>query len=290
MHILGIDIGGSGIKGAVVDVTTGELVTERHRIPTPQPSTPDKVAVVVADLVKHFNYDGPIGCTFPSVVKSGITLTAANVDDAWIGVDAEGIFEEHTNCSVLVLNDADAAGIAEFTYGAGQGNRGIVIVLTFGTGIGSAIFVNGNLVPNTEFGHMELRGMDAEHYAASAVREREDLSWKKWGKRVNRFLKAMDVLFTPDLYIIGGGVSKKHEKFFPYLTTRTPIVAAALRNEAGIVGAAMAAAQLYLDAEVSLPLGHSTIQTLIEEVTADPQAGNPVPTDDDDSDPITDGI
>lgn len=263
VHILGIDIGGSGIKGAIVDVISGELVTERHRIPTPNPSYPDDVGNVVAELVSFFSYQGPIGITFPAIVKRGVTLSAANVDDSWIGIDAEGLFEAKTGCPVLLLNDADAAGIAELTFGAAHGNRGVVIMLTFGTGIGSAIFVNGNLLPNTEFGHMELKGMDAEHYAADAVRQREDLNWKKWGKRVDKFLQAMDVLFSPDLYVIGGGVSKKSDKFFPYLSTRTRIVPAALLNDAGIVGAAMAAAQIYLEDSVGLPLGASLTRTLL---------------------------
>lgn len=269
LKILGIDIGGSGIKGAIVDVTTGNLVTERHRIPTPQPSTPDAVADVVNELVQHFDYSGPIGVTFPAVVKGGVTLTAANVDASWIGADAEGLFEERTGQSVLVLNDADAAGIAEFTFGAGQNNMGTVIVLTFGTGIGSAIFINGVLLPNTEFGHMELKGMDAEHYASAAVRKREDLSWKKWGGRVDEYLKAMDVLFSPDLYIIGGGVSKKTEKYMEYINTKTPIVAAQLQNEAGIVGAAMAAAHIHLEDATDLPLGAGAFMPLLKQVAPD---------------------
>lgn len=271
VQILGIDIGGSGIKGALVDVVKGELTTERHRIPTPQPATPDAVANVVAEIVKHFDHSGPVGCTFPAVVKRGVTLTAANVDDGWIGIDAEGLLVEKTNNPFLILNDADAAGIAEFTFGAGAENRGTVIVLTLGTGIGSAIFVNGNLLPNTEFGHMIIEGMDAEHYAADAVRKRDDLSWKKWGKRVDRVLAELDKLFWPDLYIIGGGVSKKHDKFFEYLTTHTPIVPAALQNDAGIIGAAMAAAQIYLEQQVGLPLG-ATIAPLLRDVAGEAPA------------------
>lgn len=264
MNLLGIDIGGSGIKGALVDIHTGELATERHRIPTPQPAKPDAVAEVVAEIVQHFEYDGPIGITFPAVVKGGVTLSAANVDDEWIGIDAEGLFEETTGKRVLVLNDADAAGIAEFTYGAGKGNSGTVIVLTFGTGIGSAIFVNGRLIPNTEFGHMELKGMDAEHYAANSVRKDEDLSWKKWAKRVSKFLNAMDTLFSPDLYIFGGGVSKKHEKFFEYLKTDTPVTPATLLNEAGIIGAALAAADLLTDLETPLMIDSYVADQLLE--------------------------
>jgi polyphosphate glucokinase len=267
-EILGVDIGGSGIKGALVDVRTGELATDRHRIPTPQPATPNAVADVVAQIVQHFDYKGPIGITFPAVVKAGVTMTAANVDDGWIEFDAESLFIEKTGCSVVVLNDADAAGVAEFTFGEGRDNMGTVIVLTLGTGIGSAIFVNGNLMPNTEFGHLTLKGMDAEDYAANSVRENEDLSWKKWGKRVNRFLQEMDKLFWPDLYIIGGGVSKKHEKFFEYLKTNTPVVPAALQNEAGIIGASMAAAQLHIKEDIGLPLG-AGIQPLLRDITGD---------------------
>ncbi|MEO1439237.1 MAG: ROK family protein [Chloroflexota bacterium] len=276
MQILGIDIGGSGIKGALVDVHVGELITERHRIPTPQPAEPEAVAAVVAQIVAHFDYDGPIGITFPAVVKGGVTLSAANVDDAWIGIDAEGLFAEKTGKQVIVLNDADAAGIAEFTYGAGKNHGGTIIVLTFGTGIGSAIFVNGRLIPNTEFGHMELKGMDAEHYAADSARKREDLSWKKWGKRVSKFLDRMDTLFSPDLYIIGGGVSKKEEKFFHRLKTDTPVVAAAMRNEAGIIGAALAAADLLTEARTPSVLEEHVIQQLTQADADDDGSDNDV--------------
>ncbi len=243
MHMLGIDIGGSGIKGALVDIATGELVADRHRIDTPQPATPDAVADVVAQIVDHFDYKGPVGCTFPAVVKNGVTMTAANVDDAWIGIDAQGLLEDRTGCYVTLINDADAAGIAEFTFGAGMGHKGTVVVLTFGTGIGSAVFLDGKLMPNTEFGHFELKGREAEHYAADSARKRDELSWKKWAKRVTRYLNAVDLMLSPDLFIIGGGVSKKHEKFFPLLKVDTPLVPALLRNNAGIIGAALAAAQ-----------------------------------------------
>ncbi|MEO0563152.1 MAG: ROK family protein [Chloroflexota bacterium] len=268
IEVLGIDIGGSGIKGALVDVVNGRMTTDRYRIPTPQPSEPHAVADVVAEIVAHFKYDGPVGCTFPAVVKRGITLTAANVDDGWIGIDAEGLFVEKTNLPFLVLNDADAAGIAEFTFGEGVGNTGTVIMLTLGTGIGSAIFVNRTLLPNTEFGHMEVGGVEAEDFAADVVRKAEDLSWKKWGKRVNRVLQELDKLFWPDLYIIGGGVSKKSEKYFEYFKTRTPVVPAALQNEAGIIGAAMAAAQLYSEENLGLPLGAS-ISPLMRNIAGD---------------------
>lgn len=248
MEILGIDIGGSGIKGAIVNTETGMLTVERHRIPTPDPSTPDAVAAVIKELVDHFNWKGPVGCTFPAIIQHGVMLSAANVDDSWIGTNGQALFEEVTGCSFTILNDGDAAGVAEMAFGAGvseagEQEQGVVIMLTFGTGIGSAIFIDGHLLPNTEFGHLPIRGKDAEHRAASRIRDEENLSWKKWGGRVNEYLERMEFFFSPDLFIIGGGVSKKHEKFFPYLETRARIVPAALRNEAGIVGAAMYAEQ-----------------------------------------------
>lgn len=244
MEILGIDIGGSGIKGALVDAMTGEMTTERHRIPTPEHSTPENVAAVVAELARHFEWRGPIGCTFPAVVRHGIIYTAANVDDSWIGTDAVTLFQESTGCPVRVLNDADAAGVAEMTVGAGKDRQGVVIMLTFGTGIGTAIFVDGHLLPNTEFGHLPIRGKDAEHRASAKVREDEDLSWSKWAERVNEFLERMEFFFSPDLFIIGGGVSKKHHKFLHLLKAQAEIVPAELRNQAGIIGAAMAARTL----------------------------------------------
>lgn len=241
MIVLGIDIGGSGIKGAPVDVEKGVLTAERYRIPTPKPSKPKAVARVVAKIARHFEWDGPIGCTFPAIIKNGVAYSAANVHKSWIGTNGEALIAEMTGCPVLLLNDADAAGIAEMTLGAGKDERGVVIVLTFGTGIGSAIFVNGQLIPNTEFGHMEIRGKDAEDRASDRIRKEKNLSWEKWAKRVNEFLGRMEALFSPDLFIIGGGVSKKHELFFPYLKTQARIVPAKMLNEAGIIGAAMAA-------------------------------------------------
>ncbi len=240
MEILGIDIGGSGIKGALVDVEKGVLVAERYRIPTPQPSTPEAVAAVVAKIVQHFEWKGPIGCTFPAVIKNGVAYSAANVDKSWIGTIGQQLLAEKTKCPVLLLNDADAAGIAEIEFGAGKGRQGVIIVLTLGTGIGSAIFVDGRLVPNTEFGHMEVRGKDAEDRAADRIRKGKNLGWKKWAARVDEFLARMELLFSPDLFIVGGGVSKKHHKFLPLLHTRAEVVPAQMRNEAGIIGAAMA--------------------------------------------------
>jgi polyphosphate glucokinase len=245
MEILGIDIGGSGIKGAIVDVDKGALITERDRILTPEPSIPDAVGDVVTTIVQHFDWHGPIGITFPAVVKNGITLSAANVDKAWIGYDAQGLFRTKTGCSVLVLNDADAAGMAEMKFGAGRNKLGVVMMLTIGTGIGSAIFFDGVLVPNTELGHLVLpRGKENELFASDRVRGEKDLSWKKWAKRLNEVLLNLEYLFSPDLFILGGGVSKDHDKFIPRLTTRAPIVPAQLLNEAGIVGAALAAKSL----------------------------------------------
>lgn len=240
-QFLGIDIGGSGIKGAPVDLTTGTLVTERFRVPTPQPSLPADIATIVGQIAKQFKWNRPIGCTFPAVVKRGVTRTAANVDQAWIGTDAGALFHAATNCPVVVLNDADAAGIAEMKFGAGKGEMGTVLMLTLGTGIGSALFVDGVLVPNTELGHMDIRGKEAEERAADRTRTEKDLSWKKWAGRVDEVLDRMSALFSPDLIIIGGGVSREHKKFFPYFTPATRIVPAQLLNNAGIVGAALAA-------------------------------------------------
>lgn len=245
MPIMGIDIGGSGIKGAPVDVETGQLVQPRHRIATPQPSTPESVAEVVAQLVHHFGYEGPVGCTFPAVVQHGVTLSAANVDNSWIGAHAQELFMQAIGHDVRVLNDGDAAGIAEMKFGAGKGRQGVVIILTFGTGIGSAIFTEGVLVPNTEFGHVQVRGKDAEHRAAARIRDEEKLSWKEWAARANEFLQYMEMLFSPDLFIIGGGVSKKYDKFGKYLSVRAELAPAQLGNDAGIVGAALAVKDLH---------------------------------------------
>ena len=244
MEILGIDIGGSGIKGALINVQTGEMTTKRHRIPTPTKSTPQNVAEVVGELTRHFEWSGPIGCTFPAVVRHGVVYTAANVDRSWIGTNAEEIFRDATGCPVRVLNDADAAGMAEMVIGAGRDRHGVTIMLTFGTGIGTAIFVDGHLLPNTEFGHLPIRGKDAEHRAAAKVRDDEDLSWPEWAERVNEFLERMEFFFSPDLFIIGGGVSKKQHKFMHHLKAQAEIVPAQLLNEAGIIGAAMAARNL----------------------------------------------
>ncbi len=241
MEILGIDIGGSALKGAPVDVQQGELVTERIRIEMPKQSTPEAVGDCVAELVERFQWKGPIGCTFPAIVKHGLTLSAANVDQGWIGFKAQKLLEKKTHLPVLLINDADAAGLAEMEFGAGKGQGGVVIMLTFGTGIGSAIFTEGVLVPNTELGHLRLRGKDAEDRAAARVRSERNLTWKQWAERVNEYLARLDLLFSPDLLIIGGGVSKRHEKFLRYFQSNAKIVPAKLFNDAGIVGAALAA-------------------------------------------------
>jgi polyphosphate glucokinase len=243
MEILGIDIGGSGIKGAIVDTLRGVFVTDRHRIDTPDPSTPKAVAEVVRELVEHFDWKGAVGCTFPAIVKRGVVYSAANVDKGWIGTDAQALFHDATGLPFWVLNDADAAGLAEMAFGAGRDNRGIVMALTFGTGIGSAIFVNQTLVPNTELGHLEIRGKDAERRASDATRKRKDLSWEDWAKRVNEYLAHVEFLFSPDLIIFGGGVSKRHEDFFHLLNTNAELVPAQTLNDAGIIGAALAARQ-----------------------------------------------
>ena len=240
MRILGIDIGGSGIKGAPVDTHRGILLAERHRIPTPQPATPSAVAHAVRELVHHFGWKGPVGCALPSVVQGGYVRTAANISKSWIGVHAPRLFRKAVRCPFSVINDADAAGYAEMHFGAGRRRVGLVIIVTLGTGIGTALFINGHLVPNTELGHIELRGHEAEKWAAASVRDAKDLSWKKWARRLDVYLSAMQRYFWPDLFIIGGGVSRRHEKFLPRLKVATDVVPARLANDAGIIGAALA--------------------------------------------------
>ena len=245
MEILGIDIGGSGVKGAPVDTTTGTLTTARKRIPTPRPSLPGAVAQTVAELTQGFNWRGPVGITFPAIVRRGVVYSAANVDKSWIGVDGQSLFADATGCPILLLNDADASGIAEMRLGAGRGQRGVVTVLTFGTGIGSALFSEGVLVPNTELGHLKMWcDLDAESKAAYRVVEDDKVSIKKWSKRVNEYLGYLEALFSPDLFIFGGGASKQFDEISPHLRTQAPVVMAQMKNEAGIVGAAMAAETL----------------------------------------------
>ena len=237
----GVDVGGSGVKGGVVDLETGQLVGDRIKLLTPQPSTPEAVAETVAEIIRQAEWDGPVGITLPSVVTGGVARSAANIDKKWIGTDARALFSEALGGRlVTVLNDADAAGIGEDALGAGKDAKGVVILLTFGTGIGSAILHDGVLLPNTEFGHMEVDGKEAEHRAASSVKEKKDLSYKEWAGEVSRVLTRFENLLWPDLFIAGGGISRKNEKWIPHLTNRTPVVPAALLNTAGIVGAALA--------------------------------------------------
>lgn len=240
---LGIDIGGTGMKAAPVRLDDGSLVADRHRIPTPQPATPAAVAGVVGELVSHFEWTGDVGVALPSVVLHGVVRSAANIDPTWIDTDAARLLGGVLGRPVTVLNDADAAGIAEMAHGAGRGRDGVVIMLTFGTGIGSALFIDGRLVPNTELGHLEFRGDSIERWAAASARERDDLSWAAWAARVNDVLAAVERLFSPDLIILGGGVSRKPEKWVPHLVAGCELVVANSANSAGIVGAAMAAAR-----------------------------------------------
>jgi len=233
MSYLGIDIGGSGIKGALVDVETGQLLTERRRLPTPEKAKPNDCAEVVRELVLDFEYTGVIGCGFPAVVQHGVAKTAANVHENWIGTNINLLLNEVTGCRTYALNDADAAGMAEMALGAGcNANRGVVIVITLGTGIGTALLNDGQLVPNTEFGHMKIRDKDAETRASDAARQRKEMTWKKYGARLSEYLTEVENLFWPDLFIIGGGVSKKADEFFPMLKIRTKIVPAQLLNQA----------------------------------------------------------
>jgi len=241
MNILGIDVGGSGIKGAPVDISTGELMAERYRIKTPKGAKPQPVAETVAKIAHYFDWNGPIGIGFPAPIKGGVAMMAANISKKWVGVQVDELFSQATGCPCTTLNDADVAGLAEMEYGAGRGQPGTVIVLTLGTGIGSAIFHGGRLLPNAEFGHVEVDGHEAELKASDFARKREDLSWKQYAKRLNRYLEVMEKLFWPNLFIIGGGISKKHEKYLPLLTIDTPAVPAQMLNEAGIIGAALVA-------------------------------------------------
>jgi polyphosphate glucokinase len=244
MNTLGIDIGGSGIKGAPVDTTTGELLAERVRVPTPQPSDVDSVIAGVVEVAGSFTGFDRVGVTFPGVVLDGVVKTAANMDRSWIDADAATRLTQAVGHPTVVLNDADAAGVAEVKFGEGRNQAGVIMMLTFGTGIGSALFVDGLLVPNTELGHLELHSHDAEEHASDRAREEHGLEWDEWGKRVGKYLKHVEMLFTPKLFIIGGGVSKRTDKWLRFVEINTPIVPAALLNNAGIIGAAMAASTL----------------------------------------------
>jgi polyphosphate glucokinase len=239
MGILGIDIGGSGIKGAPVNTETGMLTVDRFRIKTPGGAEPEDIARVVKEIIQHFEWHGRVGIGFPAPIKHGIVKMAANISPAWVGVNADDFLTRATGCQVTMGNDADVAGLAEMTFGAGKGQKGTVILVTLGTGIGSAVFHQGILLPNTEFGHLEIDGQDAESKASDAARQREELNWKKYAKRLNRYLKHVEMLLWPDLFIIGGGISKYSEKYVPLLTVEAKVVTAQFLNEAGIVGAAL---------------------------------------------------
>jgi polyphosphate glucokinase len=241
----GVDIGGSGIKGAVVDLDTGKLSAERYKLPTPLPSYPPAVAAAVAAVVAQFGWSGPIGCTFPAVVKAGVAYSAAHVDPAWVGTNVEAIIEAATGLPVTALNDADAAGVAEATFGAAVGQAGLVVVTTLGTGIGTALLHHGELIPNSELGHLEIDGVDAELRASAAARDLRGLSWDRWAKHLQRYFQTLEALLWPDLIVVGGGVSRRADRFLPLISLRTPIVAAALRNEAGIIGAGLVAASRF---------------------------------------------
>ena len=240
MNVFGIDVGGSGIKGAPVDTKTGELVAERVRIKTPKPARPEAIVETSVRLVRRSGWEGPVGCGFPAVVKDGVVRTAANIDEANVGFDMQGRLERELGNPVCVINDGDAAGLAEMRWGAGREIEGVVLMLTLGTGIGSSLFVGGRLVPNTELGHIEIRGQDAEHRASDSARKRDDLSWREYAERLDEYLHKIEDLLWPDLIVVGGGISKRSEKFLPHLTARTKIVPAQLFNEAGIAGAALA--------------------------------------------------
>lgn len=238
MEILGVDIGGSGLKGAVVDVLSGELRSERLRIETPKPSTPERVAEVFTELVRSLRWVGPVGCGFPAIVRQGVAHSASNIDKSWMGRNIETLLSEATGQPVMALNDADAAGYAEMSFGTGKEQKGTVLLITIGSGIGTAMFVNGREVPNTEFGHLIMHNMIAEHYVSNSARKRLDLSWEKWGKRFNEYLIHLERLLSPDLFILGGGISKDYDSYSKYFKGDTPVAPAKLLNNAGIVGAA----------------------------------------------------
>jgi len=244
MEILGIDIGGTGIKGAIVNIKNGELVTEKHRIPTPEGAKPNDVADVIAEMVAHFKWKGEVGCGFPSIVNQGKILSANNIDKSWKGLQADELFSKRTGLEFHIVNDADAAGLAAMTFGAGKDKKGTVIMITIGTGLGSGMFYNGTLIPNLELGSVPYKKYKYfEHYASNSARKREDLTYKKWGKRFNEFLKFVEFLAAPDLIILGGGASKKIDKFKDQFTVNVPVIASEFENEAGIVGAAIASAR-----------------------------------------------
>jgi polyphosphate glucokinase len=243
MEILGVDIGGSGIKGAPVDTDTGVLLAPRYRLDTPPGAKPRPVAETVAEVARHFDWHGPIGCGFPSVVRRGLVRSASNIHKKWLNVDAAALFSEVCGCPTYVLNDADAAGMAEMAFGAGRDRQGLVLIVTIGTGLGTALFTDGNLVPNLELGHIEINCLEAERRASDMVRKTERLSWKVWAGRMDEYLHRLEALIWPDLFILGGGVIKSHEKFIPLLTVEAEVLPAGLLNDAGMIGAALAARQ-----------------------------------------------
>ncbi len=240
-HILGIDIGGSGIKAAPVDIKTGEFASDRRRVATPDSGEPEAIVEIARGLCADFDWHGPVGCAFPGVIRKGHTLTAANLNPAWVGVNADKVFSKALDNPVTMINDADAAGLAEVKLGAAKGIDGVVVMITLGTGIGTAVFVDGRLVPNTEFGHLQMGGVEAEDLASSRAKNDDNIGFGEWSKRVESFLKEMERLFWPDLFVIGGGISKNFDRFGPRIRVDTPVVQAKLQNRAGIVGAALAA-------------------------------------------------
>lgn len=240
MEVFGLDIGGSGIKGAPVDTTSGELLSERIRIKTPKPSTPEAIVKTSVEVIKQAGWSGPVGCGFPAVVKNGVLHTAANVDKSNIGFDLKSALEDALGEEVHVVNDADAAGMAEIKWGAARDEYGTVLMVTLGTGLGTALFTGGHLVANTELGHIEIKGQDAEHRASDTARKREDMNWKTYGQRLDEYLGRIDALLWPDLIVLGGGISKKSDKWMDQLSVRAEVVIAEMHNEAGIAGAALA--------------------------------------------------
>ena len=246
-EVLGIDIGGSGIKGAMVDIRTGEFIGERHRIETPENTNPELIADIVNEIVKHFSWKGKVGCGFPGVIQNGVIKTSANLSNEWVGVNAEKLFSETIGCKVKLLNDADAAGYAEFNLGAGKDIPGLVVLITIGTGIGSVLYYNDTLIPNTEFGHLFFKNMIAEHYASDAARKKNGLSREEWAGRFNEYLLHLEFLLWPELIILGGGASKKFNKYAEYITTKTKVVPAQLLNSAGIIGASLYANKMLKD-------------------------------------------
>ena len=239
MEILGIDIGGSGIKAAIVDINKGEFITDRVRIPTPQPAKPENISEIIDQIVDSFNWQGPVGVSFPTVIKNGKAMHYGNLDKSWKGTQIDNLFEKQTKNNFYVVNDADAAAMAVMKYGTGKGRKGLVIVVTIGTGIGSGVFFNGELLQNFELGRIYGRKGDImESFASDAARKRKDYSYKDWAKRFNFFLKHVEDTMHPEIFIIGGGISKKLDRFEKYLDVETPVIAAELKNDAGIIGAA----------------------------------------------------